>query len=102
MARALARVDLAAVEHNVKRLRGALAPGTLTCAVVKADGYGHGAVECARAAQQAGAEWIAVAGADEARQLRDAGIEGRLLVLGSLDAEDLATALAADADIVAW
>jgi alanine racemase len=70
--------------------------------VVKADGYGHGAVECARAAQNAGAEWIAVAGADEARELREAGIDGRILVMGSLDAEDLATALTADADLVVW
>jgi alanine racemase len=102
MARALARVDLAAVEHNVDLLRRTTAPGTLVCVVVKADAYGHGAVECARAAQAGGAGWLAVAGASEASALRDAGIEGPLLVLGSLDREDLGIALETRSDIVAW
>jgi alanine racemase len=102
MARALARVDLAAVEHNVDLLRRATATGTRTCAVVKADGYGHGAVQCARAAQAGGADWLGVAGASEAAALRAAGLDGPLLVLGSLDNEDLAIALGARADIVAW
>ena len=45
--------------------------------MVKADGYGHGAVEAARAAQRGGAAWLAVATASEAAELRAAGIEGR-------------------------
>lgn len=101
MARAVARVDLDAIAHNVRTLAAA-APGRRVCAVVKANGYGHGAVACARAAQAAGAEWLAVAGAAEAVALRAAGIDGRLLVMGSLDAEDLGLALGADADIVVW
>lgn len=101
MARAVARVDLDAVEHNVRTVAAA-APGARLCAVVKAEGYGHGAVACARAAQRTGADWLAVAGAAEATALRAAGIGGRLLVMGSLDAEDLALALEARADVVVW
>ncbi len=101
MARAVARVDLDAVAHNVRAL-AARARRSQVCVVVKANGYGHGAVPCARAAQAAGAGWLAVAGAAEAAELRAAGLAGPLLVLGSLDGEDLAVALDAEADIVVW
>ena len=57
--------------------------GAELCAVVKADGYGHGAVECARAALRAGATWLAVATVDEAPQLRDAGVEAPILIMGA-------------------
>jgi alanine racemase len=100
--RAQALVDLAAIEANAARLRGALAPAARLCVVVKADGYGHGAAACARAAQAGGATWLAVATADEAAQLRAAGIEGPLLVMGALDRDDLEVALDAGADIGAW
>jgi alanine racemase len=81
--RAVARVDVGAIERNCARLADVAAPARL-CAVVKADGYGHGAVPAARAAQAGGATWIAVATAPEARELRAAGIEGPLLVMGAL------------------
>ncbi len=100
--RALARVNLAAIERNCARLRADLAPGTVLCAVVKANGYGHGAVASARAAQAGGAGWIAVATALEAVELRAAGITGPLLVMGALSAEELPLALDAEADVVAW
>lgn len=100
--RALARVNLAAIERNVRRLRRAQAPGTEMCVVVKADAYGHGAVPVARAAQAAGADWLAVASAQEATELRDAGLAGSLLVMGALSREELPLALAARADVVAW
>jgi alanine racemase len=96
--RAEARVDLGAIERNCARL-AALAP---LCAVVKANGYGHGAVEAARAAQRGGAACLAVATADEAAELRAAGIGGPLLVMGALSAEELDVALHAGADGVAW
>jgi len=70
--------------------------------VVKGDGYGHGMVPAARAAQAGGAGWLAVATAEEARGLRDAGIEGAVLVMGALSPEELEVALAARADVVAW
>jgi alanine racemase len=100
--RALARIDLGAIERNCAGLRARVGPDVHLCAVVKADGYGHGAVEAARAAQRGGAAWLAVAAASEAKQLRDAGIEGPLLVMGALTRDDLRTAIAADADVVAW
>jgi alanine racemase len=92
--RALARIDLGAIESNCARL-----PRNL-CAVVKADGYGHGAV--AEAALAGGASWLAVATANEARELRDAGIDAPLLVMGALTRADLHVAVHADADVVAW
>jgi len=78
--------------------------GVELCTVVKADGYGHGAVQSARAALAGGASWLAVACAEEARELRDAGIrDARVLVMGALDpADELKNALAAAADVVVW
>ena len=99
--RALARIDLAAVERNCAELRRLLGNRDL-CAVVKADGYGHGAVHCARAALAGGATWLAVATAGEAADLRGGGIGERILVMGALTPEELAAALEADADVVAW
>jgi alanine racemase len=99
--RALARVRPRAVEHNCALLRSKLSDAEL-CAVVKADGYGHGAAEAARAALAGGATWIAVATAAEAAKLRAEGIDARLLVMGALTRDDLQQALAADADIAVW
>jgi alanine racemase len=101
-ARALARVGVGAVQRNCAHLRSLLTGDAALCAVVKADGYGHGAVECARAAQRGGAAWLAVATAGEAALLRAAGLGGPLLVMGSLTRAETATALAADADVVVW
>jgi alanine racemase len=96
MARAWADVDLDAVAHNVRALRQLVAPARF-CAVVKADGYGHGAVPVSRAALAAGADWLAVAQVDEAVALRDAGIEAPLLILSEPrpDEVDVAVGLGA-------
>ena len=102
MVRALARINLAAVERNVARLRRSLTDETELCAVVKADGYGHGAVAAAGAALAGGASWLAVATAQEALALRRAGLDARLLVMGAVSDEELPVALEADADLVAW
>ena len=99
--RALARIDLSAIERNAGRLAEVAAPAAL-CAVVKADAYGHGMIPAARAALAGGATWLAVATADEARGLREAGLEGPVLVMGALSPEELEVALAARADVVAW
>ena len=101
MLRALARVDLGAIERNAARLAEVAAPAAL-CAVVKAEAYGHGMVPAARAALAGGASWLAVATAEEARGLREAGIEAPVLVMGALSPEELEVALAARADVVAW
>ncbi|MFF8030505.1 MULTISPECIES: alanine racemase [unclassified Streptomyces] len=70
--RARAEIDLAAVRANVRALRGR-APGAALMAVVKADGYGHGALACARAAVEAGATWLGTATPQEALALRAPG-----------------------------
>jgi alanine racemase len=101
--RALARVNVAAIARNCARLRTQLHEGTALCAVVKADGYGHGIVQSARAALAGGAGWLAVADACEARELREAGLrDARVLVMGALSPHELGEALAADADVVVW
>jgi alanine racemase len=100
--RALARVNLAAIERNVSRLRAGLVGGAGLCAVVKANGYGHGAVPAARAALAGGARSLAVATAAEAAELRGAGIAAAVLVMGALSDEELPVALGAGADVVAW
>jgi alanine racemase len=97
--RAVARINLAAIERNSARL---VAASPVLCAVVKANAYGHGAVECARAAVAGGASWLAVAAAAEAQELREAGVAARILVMGALTRAELELALAADADLVAW
>jgi alanine racemase len=104
MRRAQANVNVAAIERNCARLRTELRVGMELCTVVKADGYGHGAVQSARAALAGGASWLAVACAEEARELRDAGIrDARVLLMGALNpADELKNALAADADVVVW
>jgi alanine racemase len=100
--RAVARVNLAAIERNVARMRRELAADGALCAVVKADGYGHGAVPAARAALAGGATWLAVVAAHEAATLRAAGIHAPILVMGALSPHELDIALEADADVIAW
>jgi len=75
-------VDLAAIRHNVRAVKRFLGPGRHLWAVVKANGYGHGAVETAAAALEAGADGLAVSCLNEAAELRvDAGIRAPLLLL---------------------
>jgi alanine racemase len=100
--RAVARINLAAIERNVARMRRELAAGGTLCAVVKADGYGHGAVPVARAALAGGATWLAVVTAGEAAALRAAGIHAPILVMAALSPQELDVALGAGADVVAW
>jgi alanine racemase len=80
MRAAWAEVDLGAIAHNVRQLLAVAAPAAV-CAVVKADGYGHGVVPVATATLQAGAQWLAVALPEEGAALRDAGIDAPVLVL---------------------
>jgi alanine racemase len=78
-ARAEVVIDLSAIRHNVAVLAArAAASGAETMAIVKADGYGHGALPVAKAAVDAGASWLGACSLDEALQLRRAGITARL------------------------
>lgn len=98
-ARVEAVVDLAAVRHNVEVLRRSAAPGAELMAVVKSDGYAHGAVPVASAALRAGASWLGVCTLDEALELRAAGITARVLSWLHVPDEDFAAAVAADVDL---
>ena len=102
MRRALAEIDLGAIERNCTRLRATLTGGARLAAVVKADGYGHGALECARAALRGGAEVLAVAAASEAAELREDLPDATLLTMGALSAEELEDALAAGSELAVW
>lgn len=77
-----AEIELSAIAHNVREFRQAVSPGTRVMAVVKADGYGHGAVAVAREAVSAGASFLGVATVEEALELREGGIAAPILVLG--------------------
>ena len=81
--RAWVEIDLAALTHNVKQLKNLLSPHTELMAVVKADAYGHGAVAVSQTALQAGASWLGVATIPEGIELREAGIEAPILLLGA-------------------
>ena len=75
-------IDLNAIRHNASAVKRRLNPGTRLMAVVKADGYGHGAVQCAKTALNSGAEYLGVATVDEAIALREAYVNAPILVLG--------------------
>jgi alanine racemase len=101
VARAEIVVDLAAIRHNVRTLKRMAGPAQMMT-VVKADGYGHGMVPSARAAREAGAEWLGVATIDEALALREAGDTGRVLCWLGVPGEDYAAAVSADIDVTAY
>jgi alanine racemase len=96
-----AEVDLGALAGNVTRLREVVAPAAL-CAVVKADGYGHGAVPAARAALAGGASVLAVALVAEGAELRAAGIDAVVLVLSQASAHELDELVAHDLDATVY
>lgn len=96
--RAEAVIDLTAVRHNVGVMRAA-APGAALMAVVKAQGYGHGAVPVACAALSAGATWLGVCTIEEALDLRAAGVEAPVLSWLHLPDDDFAGAIAAGVDL---
>lgn len=74
-------IDLSALRHNVKAFRAELSRGVKLMCVVKADAYGHGAAQCAKAMQSVGADQFAVATVDEGVELRCFGIDNPILVL---------------------
>jgi len=76
-----AEVSLDTLRQNFRTVVKHAGAAVSVCAVVKADAYGHGAVECSRALQAEGAKWLGVTSLDEAIPLRDAGIESRILLM---------------------
>jgi alanine racemase len=101
MERALARIDLGALRGNCARLKSELGEAEL-CAVVKADGYGHGADRCASAALDGGATRLAVATAGEAEQIGRRFQHIPLLTMGALSEEEVDTVLAAGSELAVW
>lgn len=99
--RAVACVDIGAIERNCRLLDGVAGDAEL-CVVVKADGYGHGATPCARAALAGGATRLATATAMEAAALREEGVDAPILVMGALTPDEARLALRSNAEIVAW
>jgi len=81
MFRAWLEIDLEAVAHNLLAVRRIVGAGVGICAVVKADAYGHGAVECAKVLLQNGADSLGVATCDEGIELQKNGINGKIAVL---------------------
>lgn len=85
--RTYAQIDVDAILHNLTELKKCIKEGTLTCAVVKADGYGHGAVTVAEILSDK-VDFFAVASADEAIELRNAGINTPVLILSYTHSDD--------------
>jgi alanine racemase len=79
--RTWAEVSLGALGQNFHAIQKHVGAGVTICAVVKADGYGHGAVECARALASEGAQWLGVTDAAEGLALRGAGVTARILLM---------------------
>jgi len=99
-ARAEIVVDLDAIAANVATLKARAGVAMMT--VVKADGYGHGLVESARAARAGGADWLGAAVMEEALALRAAGDTGRILTWLAVPGEDYTPAIEADVDVTAY
>lgn len=102
MYRARATIDLAAVRRNVALLCSRLGGSSRLIAVVKADGYGHGAVQVARAALEAGAGGLAVTTTEEAWDLRDAGLGRGVLIMGPVLDDQLEEAIESGAECAVW
>lgn len=85
-------ISLDALRHNLQAFRDAMPQGCMLMASVKANAYGHGAVEVAREAERFGVDYLGVAFLDEALQLRKAGIQSPILVLGFVAADALSVA----------
>jgi alanine racemase len=100
--RAQARIDLGALRHNCGVLKRKTGPGVELCPVLKADGYGHSAVQAASAVIGAGADRIAVATAREAVQIRSVDQEVPILVLGALAPQEVEMAVSAGTEVSAW
>lgn len=101
MERAVARIDYDAVRANCARLKAELGEAEL-CAVVKADGYGHGADGCANAALEGGATRLAVATASEAEQIGRRFQHVPLLTMGALTAEEVDATISAGSELAVW
>ncbi|MGJ7919486.1 alanine racemase [Neobacillus sp. LXY-4] len=95
-------VSLAAIKQNTEQYKDFIGANVKLMAVVKADGYGHGAVEVAKTVIRGGAEYLAVAFLDEAMQLRNAGVKQPILVLGYTPVRSIKEAIVANIDLTVF
>jgi alanine racemase len=102
MRRALARVDVTAITENVEHLRAGLTAGAELCAVIKADGYGHGIEQTATAAVAGGATRLAVVTPIEAAVVSALDLGVPVLLLAPVPDDDLIAAVATGAELTAW
>ena len=87
--RSWAEVDLDALKNNIRNIKNYVGEKTKVLVIVKADAYGHGSVECAKALISNGADYLGVAFIDEAEELRNAGIDSPILILGYTSKQDV-------------
>ena len=80
--RTWAEIDMDALAHNYRQARRRIGPNVKYLGVVKADAYGHGAVQVSRKLEELGADYLAVSSLDEAKELRRGGIQSPILILG--------------------
>ena len=80
--RTYAEIDLNKMQHNLRQVRAAIGPDCKLLFVLKADAYGHGAVQVSRVLEELGADYLAVSSLDEGRELRHGGITMPILILG--------------------
>lgn len=99
--RTFAEIDVDAIEHNLNELHNCIPDNTLKCAVVKADGYGHGAVTVAELLSDK-VDFFAVASADEAMELRRAGIKNNILILSYTHSDDYEELIANDVRLTVY
>jgi alanine racemase len=90
-------INLSAIKENIRQIKSLVNVGIKCCAIVKADGYGHGAIAVARAVLDAGADYLAVAILEEAIELRQAGFTAPILILGYTPAYQMSLVLAYNA-----
>ena len=100
--RTWAEIDLDALEHNYHALRKQMGPKSRFLGVVKADAYGHGAIEASRTLAELGAEYLAISNIDEARELRHHGITLPILQLGLTPADQTAEVIANNVTQAVW
>ncbi len=92
MALTYLEIDLTIIKNNIKNLRYLLSPNIKAMAVIKSNAYGHGIVEVAKSAIEAGCSWLGVVNVKEAMLLRNAGVRSQILVLGYPDFADIQNA----------
>jgi len=98
----VAEVSLGALRTNLRAARDLVGPGVKVLAVVKADGYGHGAVAAARAFVEAGAAALGVSTVEEGTELRRAGVRGPVVVLGGAFPGEETAVVAGDLEVAVW